>query len=204
MTREGVGKYINLEFEESGMRGTKGKKLIKRVTAFIALSLLIMCLCSCEDTPSGPDFEGLFYPENEFPEDNTVSLQPRTSGEKFSIYVYLKEVTYEAVGSIRFSLRFRPDLVRYREHEEGDFFEQNEGAAAYAISYNEEVGELFAEVTLTEGEPATGTGSAVALKFKALAAGTSPFVFFDYALYDDEGTPISGIAWYGGSASIID
>jgi len=153
---------------------------------------------ACAASASAIDFSGTTSPG-----DNTIYMAKNSSlssGDIIAIDAMVKNVN--GVFGAAFDVDFDSTKITYDNHVSGSFLEQGGATVNYlAVLQSNNNNKLVVGISRQTGT-ATGSGTLITLKFKAVANGTANLSFSNNGLTDAGNQAISGISWSGGTVTV--
>ncbi|MBN1296642.1 hypothetical protein JXA80_07660 [bacterium] len=183
--------------------------LVRPILIVMIGVLCAVCLSGCDDDVALYDFEIAWTSDNPYPGDNNVTLFAASSDpDELLLAVDLYNITNGPTHGVAFDLVFRDEVLRYIGFEAGSVLEPM-GSVMYQASLDpQDPGRLIVGVSLTGNMTVENAdGPVIFLRFGPRRSGTGPVTFENARILTAEsnGTyPVSGIAWYGGYATIVD
>jgi hypothetical protein len=180
-----------------------------RLLVALVLPLMLFGLAGCSSDssptepppPDGGDPEITFTPANGNPGANTVTLQLNSStGNRLDLDVQLTSVNN--VGSMAFDLTFNPSVLSYVQAAEGTFFNQDGAPVSILVDENPAGTLIVGVARLGDVGGVSGSGVALTLTFNGAGNGGSALGFANTSLLDPDLTPLDGVQWFGGDATV--
>jgi len=175
----------------------------------ILFLLILVMISGCEDEITTYDYDVTWTADNPSPESNSVTLLSVLSDpDELKLAVDLYDITNGDAHGVFFDLVFRSEVMRYDGFEPGDVLEDAGDVFYQAALDPQDPGRLIIGISLTGNlavNPANG--AVMYVRFAPRRSGTCPVTFENARIMTAEagGTrPVTGIAWYGGYATILD
>lgn len=191
----------------------KGFKSLKKsfpqtlVTA-ISVFLVFFLAAGCEDNEENSlAFD--YYPDAYTAPDNSISLDSLESDDDSMLLVVKAiNISYGKAHAAFFDILFEPDVFEFEGYDLGNFFEKG-GSVNYqaGIDSQDRTRLVVAVSLLGSGSYATESGFIIKLKFRPIRSGDGFFRFENNTLIEQTETglrSITGIAWFGGYAQVVD
>jgi hypothetical protein len=175
---------------------------------FFVVPVLCLILFGCDETQNG-GFSFDFYPDAYTAPDNSITLDALESEDDLMVLVVKAiNISYGNIHAAYFDLTFESDVFEFSQFEIGDFFEAG-GSVTYQVAIDsQDKDRLIVAVSLLgSGSYATESGFIIKLKFKPIRTGDGYFRFENNSLVEqtDSGIrAVTGIAWFGGYAQVVD
>ena len=119
-----------------------------------------------------------------------------TGGRELHLAVEAREVN--GLYGAAFDLGFPAAVLDFEGATEGEFLARDGFQVSLQVA--EESGNLIVGVTRLGAVPgASGTGTLVTLRFRAIGSGSGPLTFSRTQAVDADGRPVGGLAFVGGS-----
>lgn len=127
------------------------------------------------------------------PSETLVFPAPSTStvlrDKEFMVAIQISQA--QALGQVEFELSYDSSIIEGIEARAGDFMQQDGAKIAFEREFSQEMGSVRIKIArLADEKGATGNGALVVLRFKSLAAGTSPLDFSFIDAYDAKSQPL--------------
>ncbi|MCD4655412.1 hypothetical protein K8T06_15940 [bacterium] len=174
----------------------------------VLLVLFSFVFTGCGEDPVYFESDVTWTTDNPYPGTNSVLLVSVLSDpDELNLAVDLIEITNGLTHGIYFDLVFRSEVLSYVGFEIGEVLEEIGPVNYQAALDPQDPGRLLVGISLTENQALEAAdGAAVFIKFKPNRSGTCPVTFENAKIMTAEngGTiPVTGIAWYGGYATVL-
>lgn len=185
------------------------RKNIKQIFIPVVSLLLLVSLMGCDDEIIIYDYDVTWTADNPSPDANSVTMISVLSDpDELKLAVDLFDIENGPTHGVYFDLVFRSEVMRYDGFEPGDVLEDM-GDVYYQTAIDpQDPGRLIVGISLTgDLSVDSANGAVVYLNFLPRRSGTCPFSFENARIMTAQsgGThPVTGIAWYGGYATILD
>ena len=181
---------------------------LKNITLLVMAFLTVICAVGCNDSNNDnnstePGKTMAFTADTQSPPDNSVSLRfVSYSGDDMILEVYAKKITN--VYGAAFALHFEPTVFEYIGATEGNLFNADGRSTAFMAAGGTGVVTIGCSLLGSETQVISGSGPICSLIFRAVENGQSPFKFREQRLFDDTGSEIADVKWYGGLGNVND
>lgn len=119
-----------------------------------------------------------------------------TGGSDLELAVEAREVT--SLYGVAFDLGYPAQVLSFEGATQGSFLAS--GGVQVSLQVAEETGNLIVGVTrLGQAPGASGSGTLVTLRFRAVGSGSGTLAFSRTQAVDPQGLPLDGIAFVGGT-----
>jgi len=168
----------------------------------------IVILSGCDSKVTTFDYDVSWTTDNPSPGSNSVILLSVLSDpDELRLAVDLYDVINGPTHGIYFDLVFRDEVLNYNGFEIGELLEEV-GPVNYQAALDPlDPGRLIVGISLTgDLSLENADGAVVFIRFKPSRAGTCPVTFENARIMTAEngGTrPVTGVAWYGGYATVL-